>query len=157
MNMTSDKARLVGINHVALEVGDINEALEFYGAIFSFTLRGKSDTMAFLDMGDQFLALSQGRSQAPDDHRHFGLVVDDRGPVKNALEKLGAEIVPSRGLDFLDPWGNRIQVVEYGSIQFSKSDAVLKGMDLAGLKKNEQALQELRDKGLAATTRKDTE
>lgn len=157
MNMTSDKARLVGINHVALEVGDINAALEFYSAIFSFTLRGKSDTMAFLDMGDQFLALSRGRSQAPDDHRHFGLVVDDRGPVKNALEKLGAKIVPSRGLDFLDPWGNHIQVVEYGNIQFSKSDAVLRGMDLAGLKKNEQALQELRDKGLAATTQKNAE
>lgn len=157
MNTTSDKARLVGINHVALEVVDINAALEFYGAIFSFTLRGRSDTMAFLDMGDQFLALSQGRSQSKDDHRHFGLVVDNRGPVRKALEKLGAEIIPSRGLDFLDPWGNHIQVVEYENIQFSKSDAVLKGMDMADLHKNEQALQELRDKGLAATTRKDTE
>jgi hypothetical protein len=113
--------------------------------------------MAFLDMGDQFLALSQGRSQSPDDHRHFGLVVDNRGPVKKALEKLGAKIVPSRGLDFLDPWGNHIQVVEYGNIQFSKSDAVLKGMALADLKKNELALQELREKGLAETTKEKAE
>lgn len=155
MNTTLDKARLVGINHVALEVGDIEAALEFYGAIFSFTLRGRSETMAFLDMGDQFLALSQGRSQAPDDHRHFGLVVDDRTAVKNALETLGAEIVPSRGLDFLDPWGNRIQVVEYRNIQFSKTEAVLKGMDLAGLDKNEHALQELRAKGLAPASGED--
>lgn len=149
MKVTAGKTRLVGINHVALEVGDIQEALDFYGALFSFKLRGRSDSMAFLDMGDQFLALAEGRSQAPDAHRHFGLVVDDRSGLKKKLEKLGAEIVPSRGLDFLDPWGNRIQVVEYHSIQFSKTEAVLKGMDLAELDKDEQALQELRAKNMA--------
>jgi catechol 2,3-dioxygenase-like lactoylglutathione lyase family enzyme len=152
MNTISKKARLVGINHVALEVGDIEEALEFYGTLFAFTLRGKSETMAFLDMGDQFLALSQGRSQSPDEHRHFGLVVDDRTAVKSVLEALGAEILPSRGLDFLDPWGNRIQVVEYQNIQFSKTGQVLSGMGLTELDKNEQALQELRDKGMAPST-----
>lgn len=144
----SDKARLVGINHVALEVGDIEAALEFYGNLFSFTLRGRSDTMAFLDMGDQFLALSQGRSQPADDHRHFGLVVDDRSSLKEKLEKLGAQIVPSRGLDFLDPWGNHIQVVEYSNIQFSKTPNVLRGMELVHLKKNDRALEELRKKGM---------
>jgi len=144
----SDKARLVGINHVALEVGDIEAALEFYGNLFSFTLRGRSDTMAFLDMGDQFLALSQGRNQPADDHRHFGLVVDDRSSLEEKLEKLGAQIVPSRGLDFLDPWGNHIQVVEYSNIQFSKAPNVLLGMELAHLIKNDQALEELRKKGM---------
>jgi catechol 2,3-dioxygenase-like lactoylglutathione lyase family enzyme len=152
MNTIFKKACLVGINHVALEVEDIEAALEFYGAIFSFNLRGKSETMAFLDMGDQFLALSQGRSQGPDEHRHFGLVVDDRAAVRRAVEKLGAEIVPSRGLDFIDPWGNRIQVVEYRNIQFTKAAQIVKAMDMGHLDKNEQALQELRDKGMAPPT-----
>jgi catechol 2,3-dioxygenase-like lactoylglutathione lyase family enzyme len=155
MTTTGKKARLVGINHVALEVGNIEAALDFYGAIFTFTLRGRSATMAFLDMGDQFIALSEGRNQAPDDHRHFGLVVDDRAAVKRALKTLGAKIVPSRGLDFLDPWGNHIQVVEYQNIQFSKTDQVLEGMGLNDLQKNKQALQELRDKVLLPAT-KDT-
>ena len=152
MGDNDNKARLVGINHVALEVGDIEAALKFYGAIFSFTLRGKSETMAFLDMGDQFLALSQGRSQNPDEHRHFGLVVDDRTAVKREVEKLGAKIVQSRGLDFLDPWGNHIQVVEYRNIQFTKAAQVLKAMGMVTLTKNEQAIQELRDKGMAPST-----
>jgi catechol 2,3-dioxygenase-like lactoylglutathione lyase family enzyme len=155
MATTGNKARLVGINHVALEVGNIEAALDFYSSIFTFTLRGRSATMAFIDMGDQFIALSEGRSQAPDDHRHFGLVVDDRAAVKRALETLGALIVPSQGLDFLDPWGNRIQVVEYQNIQFSKTNQVLKGMALSDLHKNAHALQELRDKGLAPAA-KDT-
>ncbi len=155
MTTTGKKACLVGINHVALEVGNIEAALDFHGAIFTFSLRGRSATMAFLDMGDQFIALSEGRNQAPDDHRHFGLVVDDRAAVKRALKTLGAKIVPSRGLDFLDPWGNHIQVVEYQNIQFSKTDQVLEGMGLNDLQKNKQALQELRDKGLTPAT-KDT-
>ncbi|OEU48868.1 MAG: extradiol dioxygenase [Desulfuromonadales bacterium C00003096] len=155
MTTTGKKACLVGINHVALEVGNIEAALDFHGAIFTFSLRGRSATMAFLDMGDQFIALSEGRNQAPDDHRHLGLVVDDRAAVKRALKTLGAKIVPSRGLDFLDPWGNHIQVVEYQNIQFSKTDQVLEGMGLNDLQKNKQALQELRDKGLTPAT-KDT-
>lgn len=155
MTTTGKKARLVGINHVALEIGNIEAALDFHGAIFTFTLRGRSATMAFLDMGDQFIALSEGRNQAPDDHRHFGLVVDDRAAVKRALKTLGAKIVPSGGLDFLDPWGNHIQVVEYQNIQVSKTDQVLEGMGLNDLQKNKQALQELRDKVLLPAT-KDT-
>jgi catechol 2,3-dioxygenase-like lactoylglutathione lyase family enzyme len=140
---------MVGINHVALEVGDIRAALEFYGAIFDVRLRGQAPGMAFIDMGDQFLALSEGRSQKPDDHRHFGLVVDNRAPVRAALKKLGAKILPSRGLDFLDPWGNHIQVVEYENIQFTKANHILQGMQLTELNKNNHALDELRAKNMA--------
>lgn len=143
------KARAVGINHVALEVGDLEEALAFYGALFELELRGRVPGMAFVDMGDQFLALSEGRAQKPDAERHFGLVVDDREAVRAALEELGAEIVPSRGLDFRDPWGNYVQVVEYGQIQFSKTPEVLRGMGMAHLGKSQSALAELREKGMA--------
>jgi len=129
----ADRARLVGINHVVLEVGDLDEALEFYGRIFEFELRGRVPGMAFLDMGDQFLVLAEGRTQAPDGARHFGLVVDDLSRV------------PDR--DFRDPWGNRVQVVQYSEIQFSKAPAVLDGMGLQ-LDKSAAALEELRGKGL---------
>lgn len=142
------KPRLVGINHVALEVGDIDEALAFYGRLFEFSLRGRSESMAFIDMGDQFIALSKGRTQAKDQERHFGLVVDDRAPVRQALEALGVEILPGRGLDFLDPWGNRIQVVEYRDIQFTKMPEVLHAMGLGHLDKSEEALRELANKGI---------
>ena len=145
------RARLVGINHVALEVGDIDEALAFYGRLFAFSLRGRSRTMAFIDMGDQFIALSTERTQAKDQHRHFGLVVDDRTPVRQALEALGVEILPGRGLDFLDPWGNRIQVVQYQDIQFAKAPEVLRAMQLGHLGKTEDALQELAEKGVRFT------
>ena len=139
--------RLVGINHVALEVGDIDDALAFYGSLFELTLRGRSRGMAFVDMGDQFLALSQGRKQPPDAHRHLGLVVDDKDAVRRALERAGVETLGGRGLDFRDPWGNLIQVVQYDEIQFLKTDAVLRAMDLE-LGKTEQALAELRAKGV---------
>jgi lactoylglutathione lyase len=145
---TRARPRLVGINHVALEVGDIEEALAFYGQLFEFTLRGRSDTMAFIDMGDQFIALSKGRTQAADEHRHFGLVVDDRAPVRQALEKLGVEMLPGRGLDFIDPWGNRIQVVEYRDVQFTKAPEVLGAMGLEHVQKSAHALQELANKGI---------
>jgi predicted enzyme related to lactoylglutathione lyase len=144
----SPRPRLLGVNHVALEVGDLEEALAFYGRFFDFTLRGRVRGMAFLDMGDQFLALSEGRTQPADEHRHFGLVVDDLETTRRALEEGGVEILPGRGLDFLDPWGNRIQVVDYRDIQFSKTPAVLRGMGLDGLEKSERARAELRDKGL---------
>jgi catechol 2,3-dioxygenase-like lactoylglutathione lyase family enzyme len=142
------KPRLVGMNHVALEVGDLDEALSFYGSIFEVELRGRSPRMAFIDIGDQFIALSEGRSQPPDEARHFGLVVDDREAVRSALEASGAEILPSRGLDFRDPWGNHVQVVEYGDVQFTKAPGVLRGMGLDDLEKRPEALRELRDKGL---------
>jgi lactoylglutathione lyase len=142
------KPRLVGINHVALEVGDVDEALAFYRRIFEFELRGRIPGMAFIDIGDQFLALAEGRTQPLDDDRHFGLVVDDRQATRVALEAAGIEILPGRGLDFRDPWGNRVQVVEYGQIQFTKAPAILRGMGLDHLEKGEAALAELREKGL---------
>jgi lactoylglutathione lyase len=144
------RSRLVGINHVALEVGDIDEALAFYGRLFDFSLRGRSRTMAFIDMGDQFIALAAGRTQAKDADRHFGLVVDDRAPLRRALEEAGAEVLPGRGLDFIDPWGNHIQVVEYRDIQFTKASEVLRAMALERLGKTPAALQELADKGIRA-------
>jgi catechol 2,3-dioxygenase-like lactoylglutathione lyase family enzyme len=143
------RARLVGFNHVALEVGDIEEALEFYGRLFEVRLRGRGPGMAFIDAGDQFIALSEGRSQEGDEHRHVGLVVDERRTVRRALRELGVEILPGRGLNFLDPWGNHWQVVEYSEIQFTKAPHVLRGMGLGHLKKSQKALEELRKKGLA--------
>jgi lactoylglutathione lyase len=139
--------RLVGINHVALEVGDVDEALDFYGRIFEFTLRGRMAGAAFIDIGDQFIALMKGRSQSPDRARHFGLVVDDKEATRRALEAAGVELVPGRGLDFRDPWGNNVQVVQYDEVQFTKTDDVLRGMGL-DLGKTEKALAELREKGL---------
>jgi lactoylglutathione lyase len=141
-------AQLIGINHVALEVGDLDEALAFYGQIFELRLRGRAPGMAFIDAGDQFIALSEGRGQHPDDDRHFGLVVDDRDAVRAALEAAGAEILPGRGLDFRDPWGNRVQVVDYRDIQFTKAPAILRAMGLEGLSKRPAALSELRAKGV---------
>jgi catechol 2,3-dioxygenase-like lactoylglutathione lyase family enzyme len=139
--------RLVGINHIALEVGDLAEALAFWESIFGpLELRGRGGRMAFIDLGDQFVALSQGRSQPPDQARHFGLVVDDKEAVRARLNELG---IPTfgRGLDFNDPWGNQIQVVDYRDVQFTKTDEVLQMMGLAGLEKSERALEELRAKG----------
>jgi catechol 2,3-dioxygenase-like lactoylglutathione lyase family enzyme len=145
----SGRPRLVGINHVALEVGDVDEALAFYGRFFAFDLRGRVPGMAFVDMGDQFLALSEGRRQPGDDHRHFGLVVDDKEAVRRALQEAGIEILPGRRLDFLDPWGNRVEIVDYRDIQFTKAPAIAHGMGIEALAKSERALEELRQKGLA--------
>ncbi len=143
------RARLVGFNHVAVEVDDVDEALEFYGRIFAFELRGRGPKMAFIDAGDQFIAVAGDRTQPPDTHRHIGIVVDDRKAVRRALGEMDVEILPGRGLDFLDPWGNRWQVVEYRDVQFTKAPAVLRGMGLEGLEKSSKALEELRKKGLA--------
>ena len=139
---------MVGINHIAVAVGDVDEAVEFYGRIFELDLRGRVPGMAFLDMGDQFLALAEGDDPVADRHRHFGLVVDDRGRVRQALQDAGVEIEPSRGLRFRDPWGNLVEVVQYSEIQFTKAPQVLEGMGLGGMQKSESAEQELRDKGL---------
>jgi lactoylglutathione lyase len=145
----ASRAKLVGFNHVAVVVGDIEEALDFYGRLFEVELRGRGPRMAFIDAGDQFIALSEGEADPSDDHRHIGLVVDDKRAVRRALREAGVEILPGRGLDFLDPWGNRWQVVEYGEIQFTKAPHVLAGMGLGNLKKTERALEELRRKGLS--------
>jgi catechol-2,3-dioxygenase len=143
------KARAVGFNHVALEVGDIEQALAFYGRFLDFELRSKSATMAFIDLGDQFLALAKGRRQSPDDERHLGLVVDDKEAVRRALADMGVEPLPGPFLDFLDPWGNRIEIVGYENIQFTKAPHVLRGMGLEGLGKSADAIEELAQKGMA--------
>ena len=140
--------KLVGINHVVLEVGDLADALRFYGELFELELRGRVPGMAFIDMGDQFLVLAEGRTQAPDDERHFGLVVDDLEETRRSLERAGAEVLGGRGLDFRDPWGNHVQVVQYSEVQFLKTPGVLAGMRLEGLGKSAAALEELSRKGL---------
>ena len=138
--------RVVGINHVALEVGSVDEALEFYARLFELELRGRHAGMAFVDIGDQFLAFAEGRTQGPDATRHFGLVVDDRDAVLAAAREAGVQIFG--GNSFLDPWGNQVQVVAYSEIQYTKTPEILSGMGLE-LEKTESALRELRDKGLA--------
>lgn len=147
--MSMKKARALGINHVVLEVGDLDAALEFYGRLFAFTLRGRNPHNAFIDMGDQFLQLRLGRTQEPDGARHFGFVVDDRAPVWEAIKELGVELIGDR-LNFRDPWGNRIEVVAYADIQFTKAPHVLEAMGAGGIGKTEEALQELAEKGMAA-------
>jgi len=145
----ANKARAVGFNHVALEVGDIEEALAFYGRLFDFELGGKSATSAFIDLGDQFLALQKGRSQPPDE----GAILDSwsttRMRLRKALTDAGIKPLPGPFLDFLDPWGNRIEIVSYENVQFTKAPNVLRGMGLTHLSKNKQAIQELTEKGMA--------
>jgi catechol 2,3-dioxygenase-like lactoylglutathione lyase family enzyme len=143
------KARMLGVNHVVLEVGDLDQALEFYGNIFDFELRDRSDHNVFLGMGDQFIQLTLNtRDGGPDTKRHFGLVVDSRDGVGEALEAAGAEMTGVR-LNFRDPWGNRIEVVPYDNIQFTKADHILRGMDVKAPPKTEEALKELGEKGMA--------
>jgi lactoylglutathione lyase len=145
----SERPRLVGFNHIALEVGDLEQALDLYGRLFDFELRGRhGEHMAFIDMGDQFLALIGGRTQPPDGSRHFGLVVDDKEAARAAVEREGLEIVPSPGLDFLDPWGNHFQVVDYRDIQFERSPGVKRHLGISELEKRESARAEIADRGL---------
>ena len=144
-----EKPRAVGLNHIALEVGDIEEALAFYSRLFAFELRGRNDSMAFIDLGDQFIALQKGREQPADDGRHFGLVVDNKEAARRALEAAGVPLLDSRFLDFRDPWGNRIEIVGYDNIQYTKAPNVLRGMGLTQLAKNENAKRELAEKGMA--------
>jgi catechol 2,3-dioxygenase-like lactoylglutathione lyase family enzyme len=146
--MDAAKPRMIGINHVAIEVGDIDAALAFYGEIFQFTLRGRGERNAFIDLGDQFIALMQGPAQGRVEQRHFGVVVDDRSSVRARAEAAGAKLLEGRFLDFLDPWGNRVEVVEYANVQFSKAPHVMRGMGL-DLSKNDNARRELADKGMA--------
>jgi catechol 2,3-dioxygenase-like lactoylglutathione lyase family enzyme len=143
----SAKPRLVGINHIALEVTDVEKALEFYGQIFAFTLRGRGKGHAFIDIGDQFIALTETAAPHRDEHRHFGLVVDDRSAVRELAKAAGAELLEGAFFDFLDPWGNRVQVVEYADVQFTKATEVLRAMGLK-LEKREKVLRELADKGI---------
>ena len=146
---TNRKARALGINHVVLEVDDLDKALDFYGALFEFTLRGKSDHNAFIDLGDQFIQLTLGRTQAADTKRHFGLVVDDREAVKRSMERLGIASINDR-VNILDPWGNRIEIVPYDDCQFTNTPQVLAGMGVAPIEKTANAVEELQKKGMAA-------
>ena len=147
----AEKARLIGINHIALEVGDIEEALDLYGRVFSFNLRGRAPRMAFVDMGDQFLALSEPRSQPADDHRHFGLVVDDVSAAREAARREGLAIVADTGhsFDFRDPLGNRFQVVDYGDVQFERTDGVKRKLGVEELQKTPDARRQISERGLA--------
>lgn len=143
-------ARLLGVNHVALEVGDIDEALAWYARFFAFELRGRiGGSMAFIDMGDQFLALARKPSRPPDDARHVGLVVDDKDAVRAELTAAGVEVTRAPDLSFRDPWGNLLQVVDYRDVQFTKTPEVLRDMGVGEIEKTEQAHAELREKGLA--------
>lgn len=145
---TTRRPKLVGVNHVAIEVGDVEAALAFYGKIFEFTLRGKGKGQAFIDMGDQFIALMETPKPQTGGSRHFGVVVDDRSAVRDLAKAAGAEMVPGPFLDFLDPWGNRIEVIAYADVQFTKAAHVLRGMGL-NIEKTEKARRELADKGMA--------
>jgi catechol 2,3-dioxygenase-like lactoylglutathione lyase family enzyme len=146
--MNEKKARALGINHVVLEVDDLDKALEVYGSLFEFTLRGKSDHNAFIDLGDQFVQLTLGRTQVPDTKRHFGFVVDDREAVRRAMERLGIHSINDR-MNILDPWGNRIEIVSYDDVQFTKAEHILKGMGAGALSKTANAVEELKKKGMA--------
>lgn len=145
---TEKIARALGINHVVLEVDDLDKALDFYGALFKFTLRGKSEHNAFIDLGDQFIQLTLGRSQVADSKRHFGLVVDDRDAVRRAMDRLGVKSINDR-LNILDPWGNRIEIVPYDDCQFTKASHILKGMGAKAPAKSASAIEELKKKGMA--------
>ena len=147
--MAARKAKVIGFNHIALEVGDIDEALAFYGRLFDFKLRSRTESAAFIDLGDQFLALQKGRRQTPDDDRHVCLVVDDKQTVRDRLAEAGIEPLAGPFLDFRDPWGNRVEIVGYENIQFTKASHILRGMGLAHLAKSESAIEELRAKGMA--------
>jgi catechol 2,3-dioxygenase-like lactoylglutathione lyase family enzyme len=141
-------ARLIGINHVALEVGDLEAALALYERLFAFELRGRAGRMAFIDMGDQFLAVAEGRTQGPESGRHFGLVVDDKEAVRAAVEREGLEMLPGRRLDFYDPWGNRFEIVAYADIQFERAPGVKRKLGIEALEKSERARAEIAERGL---------
>ena len=146
----ANKPRLIGINHVAIEVGDIDAALDWYGRIFEFTLRGRGERSAFIDMGDQFINLTStpGRATNGIEKRHLGFVVDDRSRIIELAKAADARFVEGPFLDFLDPWGNRLEIIEYSNIQFSKTPGVMRGMGI-DLAKNDKAKKELADKGMA--------
>ncbi|MAQ55955.1 MAG: extradiol dioxygenase [Rhodospirillales bacterium] len=146
--MVKNKARALGINHIVLEVDDLDKALNFYGKIFEFNLRGRNDNNAFIDMGDQFIQLRLGRTQEPDGARHFGFVVDNREAVKQALDEMGVQMLEHR-MNFHGPWGNRVEVVSYEDIQFTKAPNILRGMGIKNLEKTPSAIKELAKKNMA--------
>ena len=148
MGSNNKKARALGINHVVLEVGDLDEALKFYGEIFEFTLRGRNPHNVFIDLGDQFIQLRLGKTQEADGARHFGFVVDNREAVKQALDEMGVQMLEHR-MNFHDPWGNRVEVVSYEDIQFTKAPNIMRGMGVKNLEKTPSAIKELAKKNMA--------
>lgn len=148
-NDPSKKAVAVGINHLALEVGDIDKALDFYGQFLEFEISERGETSAFIYFGDQFIGFMKSDRVGRDNIRHFGIAVDDKALARKTLEEMGVEFLSGKFLDFLDPWGNRVEITTYTNIQFSKAPFVLRGMGLAHLEKTEEALEELREKGMA--------
>ena len=144
------KATAIGINHIALEVGNIAEALAFYGSFLNFTITSQSEDAAFIYFGDQFINFAKGRTQSPDEKRHFGIAVDDKELVRNTLTEMDVTLLGGQFLDFLDPWGNRIEITTYTNIMFSKPTAILRGMGMDHLQKTDEALSELDKHGLGA-------
>ncbi len=143
-----NKATAIGINHVALEVSNIAEALAFYGSFLNFTITSQTEDAAFINFGDQFINFAKGRTQAPDEKRHFGIAVDDKEPVRDTLIEMDVPLLGGQFLDFLDPWGNRIEITTYTNIMFSKTTAILRGMDMDHLQKTDQVLAQLNKHGL---------
>jgi catechol 2,3-dioxygenase-like lactoylglutathione lyase family enzyme len=149
---SAPRARAIGINHIALEVGDIDQALDFYGGFLDFQIQERNNTAAFIYFGDQFINFTKNSDRQPDQLRHFGIAVDDKPLAQRLLEQLGVKLLDSRFLDFLDPWGNRVEITTYANIQYTKADHVLRGMGLGHVRKSEAALAELREKGMAPET-----
>jgi catechol 2,3-dioxygenase-like lactoylglutathione lyase family enzyme len=141
--------KALGVNHVAFEVDDLDVALAWWARFFDFELRGRVPGMAFIDLGDQFVALSEGRSQPPDAHRHVGLVVEDKEALRAALAEAGEEVKAAGNLRMRDPSGNQIEIVDYRDVQFTKTPAVLRALGVEGIGKSERASKELASKGLA--------
>jgi lactoylglutathione lyase len=140
--------RPIGINHIAFEVRDLDEALAWYERFFEFTLRGRRAKMAFIDLGDQFIALTEGEPAQADRGLHVGLVVDDKEALRAALTEAGLNVSPTGSLRVRDPSGNQLEIVDYRDVQFTKTSAVLQAMGCAGLEKSDSALNELRAKGM---------
>ena len=145
----TQKAHAIGINHVAIEVGDVAAAIEFYGRFLDFQVEEQNDGMAIVYFGDQFINFIRNTDRTPDQMRHFGIAVDDKPLARSTLEAMGVQLLDSRFLDFLDPWGNRVELTTYTNIQYTKADHILRGMGLGHLSKSDEALAELRAKGMA--------
>jgi lactoylglutathione lyase len=140
--------RLIGVNHIAFEVRNLDEALAWYERFFTFSLRGRRATMAWIDLGDQFIALTESPDPQVDRDRHVGLVVDDKEALRSALIEADIDVAPAGSLRMHDPSGNQLEIVDYREVQFTKTPAVLQGMGVGGLEKSASALDELRAKGM---------
>ncbi|MGI9184190.1 MAG: VOC family protein [Solirubrobacteraceae bacterium] len=141
--------RALGVNHIAFEVHDLDQTLAWYERYFVFTLRGRRGSMAWIDLGDQFIALSEGRPEAPDRGRHVGLVVDDKEQLRAQLIAAGQDVAREGSLRLRDPSGNVLEIVDYREVQFTKSPVALRALGAGGLEKRQSAREELRAKGLA--------